>query len=311
MMGRSEGIKAAKSMRYNNVYRQPPPPINEEQQAQTQRIIKALETKDQSILFGINKSFIPSNSIFKEPVDERLSIREQSLKFFEDIIGNDDVKEQTYRSLLQTDRIINICLVGAPATSKTMLLKVINDKCNKVLWYDASSGSTGAGLIELLRRNQDAKILIIDEISELRGGNLDILRGLLNDGNVSKTLKSQFINFKMKGLKVFASTNNPTKLSLPIKSRFQMYLIDSYDDEQFVNVMEFCLLKQKIIKSEQMAKELAYAMLHYDVRNVRTALSLCSLVHESDTTDDIRRVIENYLINDASKVNTNFNEVEG
>lgn len=256
-------------------------------------------------------SFIPSNSIFKTPLNEKLSIQEQSLEFFNDIIGNEDIKEQLLRSLLQKDRTINILLCGAPATSKTMLLRNIYEKCNKVLWYDASSGSTGAGLIELLRRNQDARILIIDELTELRGGNLDILRGLLNDGSVSKTLKSQFLNFRLKGLKVLGSTNNPSKLSLPIKSRFQMYLIDSYNDEQFIKVMEFCLLKQNIISSAQMAKELAFAMVHYKITNVRTALSICSLIHERDSHEDIKRVIENYLFNDASKININFNEQEG
>jgi replication-associated recombination protein RarA len=115
----------------------------------------------------------------------------------------------------------------------------------------------------------------------------------------------------MKGLRVFGSTNNPTKLSKPLKSRFQMYLVPSYDNDQFVRVMEFCLLKQNIVKSPEMAKELAFAMLRYKVTNVRTAISICSLINERDSHQDIKRVIENYLINDASRININFNEQEG
>lgn len=255
-------------------------------------------------------SFIPSNSTFKEPLDESLSIREQALDFFKDVIGNEDIKENLFRALLQDGRIINTILVGPAATSKTMLCKIIENKTNGCLFFDATA-STGAGLIELLRRNQDAKILIIDEISEMKKNDIDTLRGLLNDNRISKTLKSQFINFRMKNkLRIIATTNNPTKLSLPIKSRFQMYLINPYSDSEFIKVMEFCLLKQNIVDNELMAKELAFAMLHYKVTNIRTALSICSLIHKNDKHDDIRRIIENYLSNDASKININYNEQE-
>jgi Holliday junction DNA helicase RuvB len=259
-------------------------------------------------LFNAESTFIPNNSIFKTPQDETLSIKQRAKIFFKDIIGNEKIKTNLYRSLLYDNRIINILLIGKPATSKTMLCNAIEQQCNDVIFYDASAGSTGAGLFETLRLNRRAKILIIDEISELRKNDIDMLRGLLNNGRVSKTLKTDRINFFMHGLKVFATTNNPTKLSIPIKSRFQIYLIEGYSNEEFIDVMVFCLLKQNIVKTEEMAKELAYAMLHYDVKNVRTALSICSLVHEDDKHEDIKEIIETYIANDGSKLNINYNE---
>jgi Holliday junction DNA helicase RuvB len=261
-------------------------------------------------LFNPNESFIPNNSIFMNPQDETIPIRERALIFFRNIIGNDDIKENLYRVLLREDKTTNILLVGPPATSKTLLCKNIEDQCNNVIFYDASAGSTGAGLIEILRLNKNAKILIIDEISELRKNDIDVLRGLLNDGRVSKTLKSKNINFRMKGLKVFATTNNPTKLSIPIKSRFQMYEIKNYTNEEFVKVMEFCLTNQNIVKDSKLAKELAYAMIHYNIKNIRNALSVCSLVHDTDTYADIKRIIETYIENDGSKLNINYNVEE-
>ena len=255
-------------------------------------------------------TFINNNQIFKYKQDIDKSIQERSQIFFGNVIGNDMTKEQLYRAILREDRLVNILLVGPPATSKTLLVKQIEDQCNNVIFYDAASGSTGAGLIEILRRNLNTKILIIDEISEMKGKDLEVLRGLLNDGRVSKTLKSQLINFKMKNLKVFATTNNPTKLSLPLKSRFQMYHIPAYTDEEFIKVMKFCLLKQNIVSDEQLANELSHAMIKYDIKNIRTALSVCSLIHPEDKHEDIKRVIENYLLNDASQININYNETE-
>lgn len=261
-----------------------------------------------SNLYNPNESFIPANGLFKEEQDKTISIKERSLRFFSDIIGNEEIKENMYRALIQENRTINILLSGPPATSKTLLCKVIESSCNGVLFFDAAAGSTGSGLVELLRQNKGAKVLIIDEISELKKNDIDLLRGLLNDGRVSRTLKSKPVNFKMNGLRVFATTNNPTKLSLPIKSRFQIYQVNGYNNEEFIQVLSFCLLKQKIVNSEQMSKELAYAMLHYQIKNIRTALSVCSLISNEDTHEDIKRIIEQYLENDGSMINVNYNE---
>jgi replication-associated recombination protein RarA len=256
----------------------------------------------------INDSFISSNSIFKYKQDLTKTINERALTFFSNVIGNEQIKENLYRALLREDKIINVLLIGAPATSKSLLMKQIEDQCNGVLFYDAAAGSTGSGLIEILRRNQNAKILIIDEISEMRKNDIDVMRGLLNDNRVSKTLKSQLINFRMKNLKVFATSNNPTKLSKPIKSRFQMYLINPYNTDEFIKVLNFCLIKQNIIKDETLANELSHAMVEYHIKNIRTALSICSLIHESDKHEDIKRIIENYLVFNGAECNTNFNE---
>lgn len=260
-----------------------------------------------SSLYNPNESFIPNNGIFRIAQDETITIKERALRFFSPIIGNEKMKNNLYHILLRTGVTLNILLVGPPATSKTLFMKCIEDNCNGVLFYDAAAGSTGAGLIELLRQNKNANILIIDEIAELKKNDIDLLRGLLNDGRVSRTLKSKPVNFKMNGLKVFATTNNPTKLSLPIKSRFQMYEIKNYTNEEFLQVIEFCLVNKGIIKKPELAKELAYAMLHYNIKNIRNALSVCSMVHEDDTHTDIKEMIETYIEMDASKLNINYN----
>jgi Holliday junction resolvasome RuvABC ATP-dependent DNA helicase subunit len=258
----------------------------------------------------IDYSFIASDDIFKDPYynDDSIEIEIRAGKFFGDIITHDPIKIMLFRALLRSNRNINILLVGVPANGKTLFMKAIFKGCNKVIFYDASSGSTGAGLIELLRRNQDANILIIDEVSELNKDYIDVMRGLLNDGTVNKVLKSGIINFKMNNLKVFATTNNPTKLSLPIKSRFQMYHIPAYTDKEFIDVMKHCLISQKIISDPKLADQLANAMIFYNIKNIRVALSVCSLIHDGDNTKDIKYIIEHFLKYDASKLNVNYNE---
>jgi replication-associated recombination protein RarA len=279
-----------------------------EQQAQTQRIIKALERKDESLLFK-DKSFVEElDDIFKDPQDLTKSIDERAEIFFKDIIGQTAIKRQLYRALLRDNRLINILLIGAPATSKTLLLKCIERQCNGVVFYDASTGSSGAGLIELIRRNPTMKILEIDEMAEMKRNDIEVMRGLANDGRINKVLKTEFINLKMDNLKIFATTNNPTKLSKPIKSRFQIYLIEPYTDPEFIEVVKFCLKTQKIIKDDILINELAHAMIKFKIKNVRNALACCSLVHEGDNYSTIERTIEDYIRFDGSNCTTNFNE---
>lgn len=275
----------------------------------TSTYIDNTELSETNQLLLLSKSFISNNdSVFKIAPNPNLSIDEQAEEFFKDIIGQTAIKRQIYRALLRDNRLINILLIGAAATSKTLFMKCIERQCNGVYFYDAATGSSGAGLIEILRTNPNIKILIIDELAELKRNDIDVLRGLLNDGRVSKTLKSQVINFKMNNLKVFGTTNNPTKLSLPIKSRFQIYLIKPYTDPEFIKVIRFCLTNQNIIKNPKLAEELAHAMIQYNIKNVRNALAACSLVHEGDNYETIVRTIEEYINNDGSKCTINFNE---
>ncbi len=272
---------------------------------------------DKSALwFNSNSSFIPNNSVFREPQNETLSITERAYLLFQDIKGLDKIKVKIYRALLQDDRNIAIMLIGAAACGKTELFKIVEDNCNGVIFYDAAAGSTGAGLFETLRRNKRAKILVIDEISELKKNEIDMIRGLANNGRVSKTLKNDSIDFYMKGLKIFATTNNPTKLSAPIKSRFQIYHIEPYSDSEFIEILRFRLLKMNIIDPsleqedrEKFALELSYAMLKYRIKNIRKALQVCSLIHKDDSYEEIKNEIESYIELDGTDININYNEV--
>jgi Holliday junction DNA helicase RuvB len=271
-------------------------------------------SKPTSIFIDDNNTFVNNNNqIFKYKQDLTKSIKERSLIFFSPVIGNDEIKEQLYRALIKENiTTIAVILIGAAATSKTLFMKCIEDQCNNVIFYDAAAGSTGAGLIQLLRSNLNTRILIIDEIAEMPVNDLKTIRGLCNDGRVSKTLQSRLINFKLKGLKVFATTNNAKKFNsdLPLKSRFQSYIINKYSNDEFVRVLNFCLVNQGIVNDHDLANNLSHAMIHYNIKNVRTALSICSLIHKDDKKEDIERIIENYISFNGADCSINFNEQE-
>jgi|SRR5580765_843743 len=260
-------------------------------------------------------SFIFNNgvhSVFKEPQNTKIPIRERALLFFNDIYGHDNIKETIYRALMKENRSIHIILVGPPSTGKTIFLKIIMEKCNGVVFHNSAAGSTGAGLFIKMEANRQSRILCIDEVTETRSKrDNEALRGVLDDGTFSKTTQAKMIDFQIKGLKVFMTTNNPSALSVPFKKRCQMILIDKYTDEEFRSIFVFNLLRKGIIKNEELANGIANAMLYYKIKNMRTALSIAMLINEDiDTKDDIIRIIKSYIQNDASAININYNEVE-
>lgn len=270
---------------------------------------------NQSLTFlddqDIQDSFMGSNSIFKEKQDLTISINERAYKFFPEVIGHNAIKRQLYRALLKGDNAqINVLLGGASGTAKTLFCKIIRKKCNGVIFYDASSGSTGAGLIELLRNNPNCRIIIIDEIAELRANDLKTLRGLLNDGEVSKTLKNIITNFTIKNPKIICTTNNLKKINsdVPLKKRFQIYLIKKYTNEEFIQILQFVLKSKGIIKNEKLALGLCHGMVKYGIDSMRTAESICQLIDEEHDKDtDINQIFKDYLSNDGSNCYIDFN----
>jgi replication-associated recombination protein RarA len=229
-----------------------------------------------------------TDSVFTE-VPKTQTISEQSKEFFSKIFGLDLIKENIFRVLLAKDQV-NVLLIGPPATSKTLFMMVIQEQCNDVCYFDAANTS-GAGLIEVLYKNQKSKISIIDEIDKLKKNDLNSLLGLLNNGKIDKNLKGITYNFSM-NCKIFATSNSNTKLSKPVRSRFQEYHLPEYSDDEFIEVVKFCL-SEKITPAT--AEIIAKILLAHGRKDVRTAISISNLLQIGDTMDDIARVVETWI----------------
>ncbi len=224
-------------------------------------------------------------------IDEPRSktIQEQSKEFFSKIYALDLMKENIYRALLAKEQV-NILLIGPPATSKTLFMEQIQEKCNDVCYFDASN-TTSAGFLEVLYEHQRAKVLIIDEVDKLRKNDLNSLLGLLNNGRVVKTLKEIRYNFLM-NCKVFATSNSNASLTKPMRSRFQEYHLPEYSDDDFIEVVKFCVA-QRI--TEATAEIIAKILLAHERKDVRAAISISNLLQRGDTLEDISRVVETWL----------------
>lgn len=216
---------------------------------------------------------------------------EKAQTFFNKVYGYSEIKNNLFRALLSEEQV-NTLLVGSPAGGKSMFMKIIEENMDHAYYYDASN-STSAGLIESLYLNQDAKILLIDEIGMLKKNDMDALRGLLNDGRILKTLKKKRYDFTLKNIKVFATTND-LDIPRPVRSRFLEYHLPPYSDEDFVECVKFCL-KDKFVP--ETAEIIATVLLANKLKDVRKAISISRYILKDDTFEQIVSTIETMIKN--------------
>jgi hypothetical protein len=90
------------------------------------------------------------------------------------------------------------------------------------------------------------------------------------------------------------TTNNVGKLTKPMRSRFQEYRIKPYSDQEFIEVVQYCLHKKFApAQSEMIAK----VLIAHDKKDVRHAISISKSIYPEDTPDDMLRVMENWINN--------------
>jgi|SRR5690349_5497912 len=215
---------------------------------------------------------------------------QNALEMFSNIYGLDDLKVNIYRAVV-SEESLNMLLVGPPATSKTLFVSTIQERCNNTFYFDASN-TTGAGLIEQLYQHRTTKMIIIDEIDKLKKNDQNVLLGLLNNGRVDKDLKSGSYHFEMPNLKVFATSNSLKNLSKPLRSRFQEYNLPAYSDSEFVEVVKFCLNEKFTAET---ATLIAQALLKAGKKDARAAITISKQVLKNDTLEDIVKIIETYV----------------
>jgi Holliday junction DNA helicase RuvB len=242
-----------------------------------------IDLKDKINYFRFNRP-----NLIKERYNN-MAIRDQAFQFFSNIYGLDGMKENIFRALISEEQI-NILLVGPPATSKTLVMSTIQEKCNNVFYYDASN-TTSAGLIAELFYNKNAKLIIIDEIDKLKRNDLSSLLSLLNNGKIVKKLKEIKYDFRIENVKIFATSNSIVNLPKPVRSRFQEYYLREYSDDDFIKVVRFCLIKKL---PEEICEVIGLMLISIERKDVRAAIGISNLLKTNDTKEDVLRVFENW-----------------
>lgn len=151
---------------------------------------------------------------------------------FDDIIGHENIK-RLFGLALGSQGPNHMLLSGPPASAKTMFLLSLRQRLKDSFFVDGGN-ATKAGIIDYLFKNR-APYLLIDEIDKMSPRDQTFLLNLMETGIVTETKYGRTREAKIK-TSVFATCNDPRKLSAPLKSRFFIVDLEPYTYEQFYEI---------------------------------------------------------------------------
>lgn len=230
-------------------------------------------------------------NLFKK-IDGVLGVEDESSlppeeKFFSDIVGYPDIKKLFMKSVISKEPI-HILLTGPPASSKTVFLLEMMEGLDHAYFIDAV-GVTTAGILSYLFIN-DTKYLLIDEIDKLKKSDQVALLNVMETGILSETKKGRTRQKKIH-LSIFATSNEISKLSKPLRSRFMELHLEEYNFEEFMEITRRLIIKKyhlNILIAEKIGYSVWNKMKSKDIRDVIQIAKLTKSLSDVDWLVDIQ-----------------------
>ncbi len=191
---------------------------------------------------------------------------------FEDIIGHEDVKE-LLRAVLIAEKPVHVLLAGPPALAKSLFLWDIERTYGEQALWLVGSATSKAGLWDLVAE-REPQLLLIDELDKMNAADTAALLSLMEGGRLMRAKKGRSLDVTV-AIKVAAATNQVSKLSPELKSRFAIRKLKPYDTAQYQAVVKGVLVRREGVTPE-LAEEIA-GKLEGNTQDVRDAVRVARL----------------------------------
>jgi len=166
---------------------------------------------------------------------------------FEDIIGHDEVKELLKAVLLAEDPV-HVLLAGPPALAKSLFLWDVELALGDQAIWLVGSATSKAGLWDLVAA-REPEVLLIDELDKMNAADTAALLSLMEGGRLVRAKKGRSLDVIVP-VKVIAATNQVTKLSSELQSRFAIRKLKPYDVSQYRTVVKGVLVRRENVDPE-------------------------------------------------------------
>lgn len=205
----------------------------------------------------------------EKPVGESLALSDD---MFEDIIGHEDVKE-LLRAALHAEKPVHVLLAGPPALAKSLFLWDIEQAAAEQAVWLVGSATSKAGLWDVMAEHEP-RILLIDELDKMNAADTAALLSLMEGGRLVRAKKGRALSVTV-AIRVIAATNQLTRLSPELKSRFAIRKLNPYDQAQYRTVVKGVLVRHEGV-SPELAEEIAQR-LEGKSQDVRDAVRVARL----------------------------------
>ncbi|MGC1930221.1 MAG: AAA family ATPase [Candidatus Nitrosopolaris sp.] len=155
---------------------------------------------------------------------------------------------------------------------------------HKTVYFHGSS--TTNRILDVLEE-QRPKIICIDELDKMSKQFQNKLLNFIEGGRVKVDRVHTSYDFEIKGVKVFATSNDITRLSKPLQSRFRRLHLSRYTEDQFMDVAVKVLPRLK-----DATARLIGATVWNQQDDIRDVISIGKLVRKDDGPEEIGQMIK-------------------
>lgn len=179
------------------------------------------------------------------------------------------------RRMIDSGRILSFIMWGPPGTGKTTIAKIIAHKLNRP-FYTLNAVSSGVKEVrEVIDKAKSSPlfsgggaILFIDEIHRFNKSQQDSLLSAVETGVVTL---------------IGATTENPSfEVIRPLLSRCQLYILKSLEKEDLMQLLDYAITTDEILKSRGVSLQETDALMRYSGGDARKLLNILELVVEAD-----------------------------
>jgi replication-associated recombination protein RarA len=241
--------------------------------------------------FNSNGEKMLSKSRAKSKLKPKFSYHQGKITF-DEIVGYDDLKELLIKCIA-VKVSCNVLLSGPPASSKTIFLLSIQKEVSNACFIDATNTS-GPGLVDYLFGHPDTQVICIDEIDKLKKNDQNALLNLLENGILSSTKVRKTRSIRLKGVKVFATSNDVGRIVEPLRSRFLKFELPEYTWETFLEIAQELLRKRYGLNEIASTKVAEVVWSSIRTRDLRDVLAIGKLMRNTEDVEFIARLLQKY-----------------